>query len=261
MIKLIATDMDGTLLNENGELPKEFFTVLDKLCEKSVKFVVGSGRSYYNLYDVLNPLSDKISYICDNGAYVVEGNNHKRIEIIEKSVVRDIIDVCSKIDNIAITLCGVNGAYHSPCPSKFTDEMYKYYPGSIVLDDLQTFDDDIFKIAVCDLGISADNSYKVLGPKFGEDFSVVVSGSIWLDVMNKGINKGNALAKIQKDLNISYEETMVFGDFYNDLEMLKQGKYSFIMENANDDMKQYGNYIAKSNRENGVIKAIEEYVF
>lgn len=260
MIKLIAADMDGTLLNEKGELPKEFFNILDKLAEKGVKFVVGSGRSYSNLYDVFNPSSDKIAYICDNGAYVVEDKNHKRIEIIEKNIVHNIIDACSKIDNIAVTLCGLKGAYHSPCNKKFTDEMYKYYTNSIILDDLKTVEDDIFKIAVCDMASSAENSYKVLGPKFGQDFSVVVSGAVWLDVMNKGVNKGVALAKIQEDLKISYEETMVFGDFYNDIEMLKQGKYSFVMENANEDMKQYGNYIAKSNRENGVIEAIKEYV-
>ena len=78
--------------------------------------------------------------------------------------------------------------------------------------------------------------------------------------MNKKVNKGAALEKIQKDENISYEETMVFGDFYNDIEMLGKAKFSFVMENANEDMKQYGNYIAKSNRDYGVIKAIEEYV-
>ncbi len=53
---------------------------------------------------------------------------------------------------------------------------------------------------------------------------------------------------------------MVFGDFYNDIEMLKEAHYSFVMENANDDMKQYGNFIAESNNDNGVIKAINEYV-
>ncbi|MEG0296695.1 MAG: Cof-type HAD-IIB family hydrolase [Clostridium sp.] len=261
MIKLIATDMDGTLLNEKGELPKEFFTVLDRLCEKGVKFVVGSGRSYYNLYDVFTPSSDKMSYICDNGAYVVEDKDHQRIEIIDKNIVHEIINVCSKIENISVTLCGLKGAYHSPCAKEFTDEMYKYYTKRTIVDDLHVVEDDIFKIAVCDMSGSANNSYKVLGPKFGENFSVVVSGAVWLDVMNKGVNKGVALAKIQEDLNISYEETMIFGDFYNDVEMLKQGKYSFVMENANEDMKQYGNYIAKSNRENGVMKAIEEYVF
>lgn len=90
---------------------------------------------------------------------------------------------------------------------------------------------------------------------------VVVSGELWVDINNKGVNKGYALEQIQKDENISFEETMVFGDFYNDIEMLQKAYYSFVMENANEDMKQYGNFIAKSNRENGVIQAINQYIF
>ena len=54
---------------------------------------------------------------------------------------------------------------------------------------------------------------------------------------------------------------MVFGDFYNDIEMLQKAYYSFVMENANEDMKQYGNFIAKNNSENGVIQAINQYIF
>ena len=123
-----------------------------------------------------------------------------------------------------------------------------------------TIDDDIFKITLCDLSGASNNSNKVLNPLFGDEFMVVVAGEIWLDIMNKNVNKGAALEKIQNDENISYEETMVFGDFYNDIEMLGKAKFSFVMENANEDMKQYGNYIAKSNRDYGVIKAIEEYV-
>ncbi|SFU82563.1 haloacid dehalogenase-like hydrolase [Clostridium sp. DSM 8431] len=53
---------------------------------------------------------------------------------------------------------------------------------------------------------------------------------------------------------------MVFGDFYNDVEMLKKAYYSFVMENANEDMKQYGNFIAESNKNHGVLKAINKYV-
>ncbi|MBA8981726.1 hydroxymethylpyrimidine pyrophosphatase-like HAD family hydrolase [Clostridium saccharobutylicum] len=59
--------------------------------------------------------------------------------------------------------------------------------------------------------------------------------------------------------NILKEETMVFGDYYNDIEMLKQSDYSFVMKNAPEDMKQYGKYEAASNVEQGVLRAIVEY--
>lgn len=260
MIKLIATDMDGTLLDENGELPKDFLSVVDTLAKNDIKFVVASGRSHPTLHNIFQPISDKLSYICDNGAFIVENKSISSMEIIDKEAVQNIIKTCKDIPNIQVTLCGTKGMYQTNCSDEFNKEIDKYYIAKNIVEDLLTVEDDIFKIAICDFADAHENSYKILEPKFGDDFSVVVSGKLWLDIMNKNVNKGIALEKIQKDLNVSYEETMVFGDFYNDIEMLKRAHYSFVMENANEDMKQYGNFIAKSNRESGVIKAIEEYV-
>jgi len=72
MIKLIATDMDGTLLDQNGKLPKGFFEVLEKLEKMNVKFVIASGRPYFTLYENFKPISDELYFICDNGSYIAE---------------------------------------------------------------------------------------------------------------------------------------------------------------------------------------------
>lgn len=260
MIKLIATDMDGTLLDGDGKLPKDFINILDRLLENDIRFVIASGRSYSSLNKIFKPISDKLQFICDNGAFVVENSKISSIDIIDKEYINDIINKCKDIKNIGITLCGTKGLYQNPCGKRFDDERAKYYSDPIVVEDLCSVEDDIFKIAICDLDISAENSFKVLEPIYGEKFSVVVSGEIWLDIMNKGVNKGVALEKIQRDFNVSYEETMVFGDFYNDIEMLEKAHYSFVMENANEDMKKYGNFTARKNTEYGVIRAIEDYV-
>ena len=260
MIKLIATDMDGTLLDENSSLPEGFFEMLDKLKEKGVKFVAASGRPYATLYENFKPKSDYLDYICDNGSYVVLNDREPVINGLKKEVVHAVIKACEDIKNVVVILCGVNGAYHMPCSQKFLDEIDKYYVQKHIVDDLYSVDDNIFKIAVCDLSISSENSYKVLGPLFGEENKVVVSGALWVDINEKNVNKGAAIKEIQEAYDISYDETIVFGDFYNDIEMLKEAHYSFVMKNANEDMKQYGNFIAESNKDAGVIKAIYEYV-
>lgn len=260
MIKVIATDMDGTLLDEEGRIPEEFFERFEKLKEKNVKFVVASGRPYFTLYDNFKPISDELYYICDNGAYIVEQGKSPKINVIDKEYVKEIVDICDKIDGVQAILCGTKGAYHKECSKDFVDEIDKYYIKKTVVKDFEEVEDDIFKIAVCDIKISSNNSYKVLEKYFGHKFKVVVSGKLWVDLTNKDVNKGSALEKIQKDENIAYEETMVFGDFYNDIEMLGKAYYSFVMENAEDDMKQYGNFIAESNKDKGVIKAIDKYV-
>ncbi len=261
MIKLIVSDMDGTLLDENSKLPYNFFDTLEKLEKYNINFVVASGRSYSTLYQNFEPYSDRISYICDNGSYIVDKNKNEDISVIDENYVKEIINVCENIPDIAIVLCGTKGAYRKECNSEFTQEIDKYYIKHYIVDNLLEVKDDIFKIAICDMAGSEKNSYKVLNPKFGEALSVVVSAALWVDINNKGISKGYALEKLQKKLNVSYNETMAFGDFYNDVSMLQKAYYSFVMENANEPMKQYGNFIAKSNKENGVIKAIEKYIF
>lgn len=260
MIKLIATDMDGTLLDGEGKLPQNFIDIIGQLSDKGIKFVVASGRPYTNLKNVFKPVYKELDYICDNGAFVVEKSSVSNINLINKKLVMDIIKTTSTNPNIAVLLCGTKSMYHSSCSDELMEEINKYYIDKIELDDLSSVEDDIFKISICDLSGAQENSYPELNDKYGNQLNVVVSGKVWVDITNKDVNKGNALEKIQKELNISYEETMVFGDFYNDVEMLQKAYYSFVMENANEDMKQYGNFIAKSNYENGVVHAIENYV-
>lgn len=258
MIKLIASDMDGTLLDENGVIPKEFFKTIKKLNDKNIKFVVASGRPYLTLLENFKPISDSLYYICDNGAYVVENNKLLNVSIIDKKIVHDVIKSLENTPNTSLVLCGVNGTYHLPLNDLHKNEIYKYYIKKNEVKSLYDIDDDIYKIAVCDLNISKDNSFKVLNPLFSKKVTVVVSGKYWVDVNNLNVSKGAALKEIQENDNIKYEETMVFGDFYNDISMLKEAHYSYVMENSNEDMKQYGNFIAPSNREHGVIKVIDE---
>ncbi|MEF9992358.1 MAG: HAD family hydrolase [Romboutsia sp.] len=260
MIKLIATDMDGTLLDRDGNIPNDFVQVLKQLDEKKIKFVIASGRPYTNLRNIFESKVNNLQYICDNGAFVVDNKNTSIIDTIDKETVKEIIKESIDIPDIELILCAEKGAYHRYCDEKFMNEINKYYVDKIEIENLLNVEDDIFKISICDLNNPISNSYTVLGPKFEEELNVVVSGKEWVDIMSKRVNKGVALEKIQKDLNISYEETMVFGDFYNDIEMLQKAYYSFVMENANEEMKQYGNFVAKSNHQNGVMEAIKEYV-
>ena len=259
MIKLIVTDMDGTLLDENSKLPRNFFKTLDILINNKIKFVVASGRPYYTLQENFKPYSDKIYYICDNGAYIANGNKEISASVIDSHAVQAIVEKSLELKNTEIILCGKKAAYHRPCNSNFTKEINKYYLKKEIVTNFDNINDEIFKITFCDLNGSNENSFKHLSPLFSKNFKVVVSGDIWLDITNKNINKGVALKKIQKAENISFNETMAFGDFYNDIEMLEKAYYSFVMSNANENMKKYGNFIAESNKNNGVIKAIESY--
>ena len=91
------------------------------------------------------------------------------------------------------------------------------------------------------------------------DFLISVSGELWMDFMNVGVNKGTAIERIQEYYDVTYDETMAFGDYLNDYEMMQSCKYSYAMANAHPKLKEVSNYEAKSNDENGVVEVIKEY--
>lgn len=259
MIKLIVTDMDGTLLDENGHLPPGFTEVLDRLTAKNIKLVAASGRPYYTLQTNFGPIGRHLSFICENGALVVDNNNVIYESAIDKNLVDEVINSAKEIEGNVLVLCTANCAYIENCSEEHLTEIKKYYTIVKNVDDLRNVTDDIVKVTICNLNNSLENLNTIFKPKFEDRLNVVGSGEIWIDISNKGANKGTALKSLMETYNISREETMVLGDYYNDIEMLAQAEYSFVMENAPEDMKQYGKYIAASNVEHGVLRAIIEY--
>lgn len=259
MIKLIVTDMDGTLLDENGHLPPGFTEILDRLMAKNIKLVAASGRPYYTLQTNFGPIGRHLSFICENGALVVDNNKVIYESAIDKNLVDEVINSAKEIEGNVLVLCTANCAYIENCSEEYLSEIRKYYTIVKHVDDLRNVTEDIVKVTICNLNNSLENLNIIFKPKFEDRLNVVGSGEIWIDISNKGANKGTALKSLMETYNISREETMVLGDYYNDIEMLAQAEYSFVMENAPEDMKQYGKYIAASNVEHGVLRAIIEY--
>lgn len=260
MIKLIASDMDGTLLNDKKEFPHDFDEVLDKLHAKGIHFVVASGRSFSTLKLNFAGKLDKLDFICDNGAYVVAGGELVSMSILDKGCVKRLVEICRSMERVTPVLCGVHGTYFERKDEEFYNEVTRFYLHYTCVDDITEVDDDIFKIAVCDYNGAEKNVYPIVSREFADDFTVAVTGPKWIDIMNKGINKGAALKDIREKLGISREETMAFGDYFNDAELIMDAGYGFVMENAHPDMKKFGRYTAESNNDEGVTKAIKEYV-
>lgn len=259
MIKLIASDMDGTLLNDNQEISKDFEKVFKELDNKGIIFAAASGRPYYNLIDKFKEVKDDMLFIADNGAYVVYKNEELAVSKIDNKIIKELIKIGEKIEDSYIILCGKNNAYFNSDEERFLVEAKKYYNEYKIVKDLNEVNDDIVKFTICDLKGSEGNSYKYYDD-YKDKLQVSVSGEIWLDIMDKGVNKGLAIKEIQDKLGISYEETMVFGDYLNDLEMMDQAYHSYAMENAHDDLKKVSRYIAKKNTEDGVIEKIKEVI-
>lgn len=257
MIKLVITDMDGTLLNDKKEVPAEIYDLILKLKARGVTFVAASGRQYFNLVDSFEPIKEEIYYIAENGAYILKGSEELSVSELPKPLIEKLLDVAEQIPEVYPILCGKGKAYVTSDEERVITQVRKYYTRYEVIDDLHTVDSEIFKIAFLDFINSEENVYPHYLP-FTDQLQISVSAREWMDVMVKGVNKGEAVKKLQKLLGVKKSETMIFGDFLNDYEMMLEGDYSYAMANAHPKLKEVCNYECPSNNDNGVVETIKK---
>jgi Cof subfamily protein (haloacid dehalogenase superfamily) len=255
-IKLVATDMDGTLLNHQGELPANFFSVFERLKAKGIHFVAASGRQYFNLAKKLEDIKNDVIFVAENGSYVVFQDQELYVQSLDKNTTDDLIKVARQIPNAYAIYCGKKKAYVENAAPELWAQFTKYFERYELVEDLlEITDDECLKVSICDLGGSATNSYLHFKP-WSEPLQVKVSAGIWLDISHKEANKGQALRVLQELHGVSPLETMAFGDYLNDLEMMAQAHHSYAMENAHPDIKEAARFRAKSNDENGVVEVL-----
>lgn len=257
-IKLIATDMDGTLLNSQGQVSDRFFELFNKLKQQNIIFVAASGRQYFSITDKLNGIRNDITIIAENGALTKKQEQDLLLIDLNQDEIKDLILLLRPIDEIDIVLCGKKAAYIESTNQDFKSVFKEYYNRYETVEDLTAVDDDHFlKIAVyCKHG-SETQLYPHV-KHLEKDFQVKVSGDVWLDLSHLDANKGFALSKLQDSLGITKEETMVFGDYNNDLEMFEQAAIGIAVENAHPNIKKVATHITKSNNEAGVEIILEQ---
>ena len=134
----------------------------------------------------------------------------------------------------------------------------KYYHRCEQVDDLLLVEDNFIKVAICHFDGTETHAYPALNSRFGKDHQVVVSDHIWLDLMNIEASKGKAIEHLQNSLGFTYKQTMSFGDYFNDVEMLKASYHSYAVENAHEEVKVHACFRAPSNEEAGVMKVIRD---
>lgn len=258
-VKLIASDMDHTLLMENGELPEGFFDYIDRLDERGIRFVVSSGRPMYTLRDMFGDKMDKMAVIGDNGAAISNCGKiiYKSLMDVEEyqKMIRFVED---ETDGVAV-LCALEGAYVLKKYEKYAEFFHAFLRNLVFVDDMRSLDVEANKFTVfAPNGDATQKFNEIYKPRFGDDFSVTVGGSEWIDIMNKGIDKGMAIRKLGEILGIDTGEMMAFGDNFNDVEMLKTVYYSYIVANAQPGMEEFARFRAPSNEERGVLQVMEQ---
>lgn len=259
-IKLIVSDMDGTLLNSDHEVSDEFFRIFEKLKQRGILFAVASGRQYYSLMERMKPIKDELTFIAENGAIVMEKGEQVFLQPMEKDIVHRVIKEVREIGGKYLVLCGRKQAYIESTDPEFMKPFLEHYEKYKVVDDLLDVEDDVFlKLTICDLTGAEKNSLPRV-QHFANELQVKLSGEIWIDFNDKKAHKGNALKALQDLHGLGKENTMAFGDYLNDMELFEHAEISFAVENAHKDVKEMAKYRTSSNNNRGVESILADLI-
>lgn len=256
-IKIIATDMDGTLLNSRKELPEGFYEWVNNNPDRRV--VIASGRQLYTLLKDFSEVEDKLIFIAENGGLVYEKGNIIYTNRLSDENIRKCFEIFNTIPGVCPVICGVSSAYMIGADKTAYENAAKYYARLKLINSVDEAikGDEIVKLALFVHEEKAEECLKHFnGMK--EWINVVLSGVSWIDFANYSATKGNALKNVMDRYGIDRSEAMAFGDYLNDYTMLEVCEESYCMANGHEELKKLAKHIAKSNDENGVMEVLKK---
>lgn len=281
MIKLIASDMDGTLLNNNHKIPKENVELIKFAKKHGIEFVVATGRAYYEALPALKAKNISCDVISFNGGIIYDKNG--KIINITPMELKDLyytIKILKSLD-ISYQLYTKNTIYTNSIETDITayidlirangeepnekhlreEAKNKLKLGHITeVENIELYINQENNPAIKVIGISNDisklkNATELLSGN--TNISVTSSGANNIEIMDKKATKGEALKIVCDIHNISLENTVAIGDNLNDQAMLEIVKYSIAMKNGNKALKEHAKYITdKTNTEGGVADSV-----
>ncbi|MCM1546648.1 MAG: Cof-type HAD-IIB family hydrolase [Clostridiales bacterium] len=261
MIKLIASDLDGTLLPPSKIMPDEAFPLIEKLHEAGVLFVPASGRQLPNLKKLFAPVAGKIAIIAENGGLVWLGGEIIFTDPTPAADVKRALDIIRGIDGLYPVLSCADRAYYEDGYPRFVETLKRSYSSEERVKKLDAIAEtyEVIKISVWDDLPAAEHGGVVL-PPLTDGLRTRVSGYDWLDVSVLHADKGKALCAIMEKLHIKREECAAFGDHMNDYEMLAASGHPYVTANAYPPLKAAIGEEIPSNADFGVIKKIKEII-
>ena len=237
MIKLIASDMDGTLLDENGQVPEETYGLIEELHELGVRFCVSSGRSYPLLRENFAPVADIIDYVCSNGSEVHAGGELIGLEQMSNDGIRRLARIVNLFDAHHLAVVGEGGMFicddsqekferlaatnPSEAPMLRAFELGCPPPGRVVntgwlMTDLPEE--------------MADLAY-ILNLEMGDEFPFNYT-SVGMDFSPKGVSKATGIRKVMEYHGLRRDEVVAYGDSMNDYEILRLVGHPVVVDNA-----------------------------
>ena len=268
MIKLIAIDMDGTLLNSKKELLEETKQYFKNFHNKNTEtlLVLCTGRPETGIRPYLKDLGyleENHYIISQNGASIYESQTGKRVmdAFVDSTAIQKWIELGKK-HGISVMGAGVDYYYSfDEDPTEWMEFDVKLVSGKLKrIPTKESLNIDFYKILL--MGDEEQlNEFETIIPKeWRNEFYVVRSQKYLVEVLKKGVNKAFGLEKLAAALNIKPSEIAAIGDAANDIEMLEYAGLAIAMRNASEEVKAIADIVTDTNENNGVIKAIDKLI-
>ncbi len=269
-IKLIATDMDGTLLDPKGQvdLPR-LEKILDQLEERGIRFVIATGNEIHRVKQLLGHLTERVVLIVANGARIFEGNQLLQAQTWDDDMVNRALEFfkgreCQ--DQFVVT--SMNGGFvkegtvFTQLENFMTPEMIElFYQRMNFVEELEShLFGGVLKMSLVVGEERSDSVLEEINQLFNGQVQAVSSGYGCIDILQAGIHKAWGLQELLKRWDIKAEEIMAFGDSENDVEMLQLAGIAYAMENADDKAKAVATDFAPSNSQAGVYQVLEAWL-
>ena len=257
-LRLVAVDLDGTLLDAQGAVPDRLWPLLDAMRERGILFVPASGRQYATLRHLFARAADGMPFIAENGTYVVRDEVEISSTPLEAHAVHAVVAALRDTSaDYGVVVTGRDRAWVTRTDAAFLAEVAKYYIEHEVVADFGAVAGRAIKIAVFCFG-DAETEIAPALASFRGSHQVVVSGANWVDVMDARADKGEALRALQRAFGILPAQTAAFGDYLNDVQMLQAADWSYAMDNAHPDVKAVARRIAPHHHDEGVVEVLAE---
>ncbi|MBS1494154.1 MAG: Cof-type HAD-IIB family hydrolase [Bacteroidetes bacterium] len=259
-IKLLVSDVDGTLVNNQNQIGELAKDLVAKLKKKNILFSLASQRIYSSLIPIASSLDIEIPLISLNGA-LVKGRNGT---VLNKSVInpKTVAKAITLAQNsmVRIALCYNDEIIYTDDNSVLKDFMSRVGTTYRLVDSYENYMDDVLEIIL--MGNDKANVKSIMSKmKFPFNFSLKIKyyrsnsmNKIYnLEILRKGVSKKTGLKELTKYLGVKKNEVVVFGDWYNDRDLFDFGGLNVALNNAVPELKEKANYVTeKTNDEDGV---------
>ncbi len=260
--KLMAVDIDGTLLNDRNELTGNTKNAIRLAVEKGLIFTIASGRPIQGIEGLNKELNLDVPYITYNGAMVVLGKS-KKVLYEQKLSQRDAGDIIQLGQKYGATIMvWMNNGLYVPELNERV-EKYKTISGvePVLVDNIgELIENGVTKILWYDEVEKIEQYQKEIGKYLSDNVNFHPSRPYFLEFVDKKASKAIAMEKLGEYYGIKQSEMIAVGDGYNDLSMIEYAGLGVAMANAPDEVKEKADYITLSNEEDGVAHVIYKMI-